>query len=99
MEEQVEKNTHWVAIAGLLGGYLPNWCEAFKLKEDAIEGAVDLHECEYGKPRIEEVLREDGYAEIDMKKFGNEYVEIVECACEQPWTHSETDEEENWKNE
>jgi hypothetical protein len=86
---------HFIAMAGL-HGCLPNYCEVFPDRAAAIESLADLHEL--GKRRTSE-LRQTGYLTLSLHRDGNEYAEIVECACPTPWIHSDSQTEADWQKE
>ena len=78
--------THYIGMAGL-HGYLPNCCETYDTYDDAVEGMADMHDL--GVRRTRE-LRRDGYLELNLDRDGNEYIEITECDCEDPESHSDS---------
>ena len=78
--------THYIGMAGL-HGYLPNCCETYDTYDDAVDGMADMHDL--GVRRIRK-LRRDGYLELNLGRDGNEYIEITECDCEDPESHSDS---------
>ena len=79
---------HFIAMAGL-HGYLPQTCEVFGNKGDAVNYLVELHELPpFGRKAKE--LRKDSYTELDLHKDGNEYAEITVCECDHPEIHSDS---------
>lgn len=76
---------HYIAMGGL-HGYLPAHCDVYDTEEEAVTALVDQYEL--GKKRAR-VLARDGYLELNLKRDGNEYIEINECTCPEPWEHSE----------
>jgi hypothetical protein len=76
---------HYIAMGGL-HGYLPNFCCALEEYEDAVQTIVQIHEL--GRNR-ERQLREDSYIELNLKRDGNEYAEIVSCDCDTPEIHND----------
>lgn len=72
---------HWIGMAGL-HGYMPNSCTAYKTKRAAAEGLAAIHERRIVKP-----LMRHGSVELDLKRDGNEYAEIVACSCPRPEDH------------
>ena len=42
-------------------------------------------------------LREYGYVDLNLARDGNEYAEVVQCLCAEPWVHAEMDEPDNWE--
>lgn len=85
---QVAKGrTHYIAMGGL-SGCLPQFCEVFWDRSDAVEYACEIHDLgPYSKFRKE--LKRNGFVYLDVHKHGNEYMEVVECNCCEPWVHSE----------
>lgn len=89
---------HWIAMAGLSGGYMPNYCDVFEEYENAVQSLADIHDL--GKTRTMR-LRKNGYLSMNMNGTdgeiglppqpadGNEYCEIIECDCDEPHIHSE----------
>jgi hypothetical protein len=87
---------HWIGMAGLRG-YMPNYCDVWQTKEDAIEGLLFIHDdALIGPPRVKTALRRFEFVEIDLHKWGNEYLEIMPCNCDEPWVHSEDGEKADW---
>lgn len=84
---------HFIAMAGL-HGYLPNYCEAFRSRDHAVSSLADTHEL--GRKRRAD-LKRDGTLELNLKRDGNEYCEIAECDCAEPWNHAESDSRGNWE--
>ena len=85
MKQETKK--HFIGMAGL-HGYLPNYCEVYPDYESAVDWLAFIHEL--GKKRTRE-LKRDGYIELNLKRDGNEYAEIVDCDCDDPSIHTE-----NW---
>ena len=79
------ENTHFIGMAGL-HGCMPNYGASFDTYEDAVESLASLHEL--GKNRTRE-LKRHGYLELNLKRDGNAYCEIVECNCSEPDSHNE----------
>lgn len=77
--------THYIAMGGL-HGCLPSHCDVYETWQDAVTALVDQYEL--GKKRAS-VLRRNLSLELNSKRDGNEYVEIVECDCETPEVHSD----------
>ena len=77
--------SHWVGIAGL-HGYLPATCGSYDTYDNACEGLADIHEL--GRNRRRE-LRRDGFLELNIRRDGNEYIEITECHCASPEEHND----------
>lgn len=84
---------HYILMGGE-HGCLPDYCAAFKTHDDAVDDAAQLYEL--GQRRIRELRRTD-YLELNPRRDGASYCEIIPCACATPWQHSETDSEENWR--
>lgn len=78
--------THYIGMAGL-HGYLPNTCEVYTAYEDAVESLASLHEL--GKKR-RAALKRDGSLELNIRRDGNEYIEITDCQCATPEEHSDS---------
>ena len=76
---------HYVAMAGL-HGCIPNSCQSYDTRQDAIEDLANLHEL--GKNR-KSILRRDNYLELNLGRDGNEYCEIIECECDNPGVHND----------
>ena len=72
---------HWIGMAGLRG-FMPNLCGAYETKRGAAEALADTHE-----RRIKTALIRHGFVELDLKRDGNEYAEIVACSCDRPQDH------------
>lgn len=79
---------HYVGIAGLYG-YMPNYCDVFRTKGDAAECLGQIHEL---SGRAIARLRRDQWIDLDLREYGNEYCEIIECDCNEPEIHSENGE-------
>ena len=77
--------THFIAVAGL-HGYLPNFHATCDTYTNAMKVLADLHELGYGRLRK---LKRDGYIELNLRRDGNEYCEIVECNCNNPECHND----------
>ena len=76
---------HWIGMAGL-HGCLPNTCASYDTKRAAAEGLAALHDSPRGV--LTSLLR-DGYAELNLKRDGNEYAEITACTCDTPSDHDD----------
>jgi hypothetical protein len=85
---------HYIAMSGQ-HGCLPDHCEVFESKKDAVQDLVQLFEL--GRTRAAR-LRKDSYLElipnpIEEKQgedFGAEYCEITVCDCDNPLAHSDS---------
>lgn len=86
---------HYILLGGE-HGCLPDYCAAFKTYADAVNDAAQLYEL--GRRRVRE-LRASGNLELNPGRDGASYCEIVSCDCDKPWTHSEMDSEDNWRDE
>lgn len=84
---------HFIAMGGL-HGCLPSHCEVYDNYEDAVSGLTDIYEL--GKRRAE-LLRKNGGLELNMRRDGNQYVEITECDCDEPWIHDEGITQKGWE--
>ena len=83
----LEPRTHYIAMGGLRG-CLPNFCDVYWDRNDAIEYACFIHDIgPYSKFRKQ--LKKFGFADLDLGKHGNEYMEVAECHCLEPWVHSD----------
>lgn len=74
---------HYVAMAGLTG-CLPSMVMADTNKADLIDAIVGEHtdlENGFTLPRVKQELKDTWYAVLDLKKFGNEYIQIDVCTC------------------
>ena len=76
---------HWIGMAGL-HGCLPATCGSYDTRDNACEGLADSHEL--GRNRRRE-LRRNGYLELNIRRDGNEYIEITECDCASPEGHND----------
>lgn len=72
---------HWIGMAGL-HGCMPNASTSYETKRAAAEGLAAMHE-----RRIVTPLMRDGSVELNLKRDGNEYAEIVACSCLRPEDH------------
>jgi len=79
------KQVHFVAMAGL-HGCLPNYCDYYETYNNAVEGLAQIHELGRDRTRI---LKRDSYLELNIRRDGNEYCEIVNCDCDIPELHSD----------
>ena len=76
---------HFIALAGL-HGCMPQCCHAHTDYDSAVEDLALIHDL--GRdPRRE--LKRTGSLELNIRRYGNEYCEIVECACATPEVHNE----------
>lgn len=86
-------------MSGLQGGYMPDSCDVSWHKSDAVESLGSLWDLSEYKKRI---LRRDMVLEVGEKNsFGyyTQYCSIDECTCNEPWIHSDSMSEEEWKLE
>lgn len=79
--------THYILMGGL-HGCIPSHCQAHTCLANAVDEAVLIYELGKGRART---LYRDLYLELNPARDGNDYVEIVECNCDEPWVHSEDD--------
>lgn len=78
--------THYIAMAGLSGGYLPNVC---LVADSATEAAQALAGClDMGERKTRELAREY-HVTLSMTHHGNEYAELVQCDCSTPEVHDD----------
>jgi hypothetical protein len=88
---------HHIAMAGL-HGCIPNYCDVFETRQGAVESLCQIHDLgPYSRFRKE--LMKYGDTELNLHKHGNEYAEIVECECAEPWVHSDSGKIEDWMKE
>jgi hypothetical protein len=92
--------THYIAMGGL-HGYMPSHCGVWDTYEGAVSDMVSMYELGKGRAKL---LKKDGSLELrnDGDEFpfindGNEYIEITECNCDEPWIHDEGLTEKEWK--
>lgn len=85
---------HFIGMAGLRG-CLPSYCDVFTTRTAAAEALADLHEC---GPRFMRRLRRAWFA-ILPPDAGNEYCNITECPCSEPWMHQDDLSKERWLRE
>ena len=74
---------HFVAMAGI-HGCMPQFLCSAETVADAAEILADVHELGRDRRRA---LKRDRYLELNMRRDGNEYCEIVECDCDHPEEH------------
>lgn len=97
---------HFIAMAGL-HGYLPNTCDVYDTYSAACESMIQLHDLQWKRVDPEthhflpgaKTLRQNGYLELNLDVDGNEYCEVTECDCDEPWIHSDSTSETEWKRE
>jgi hypothetical protein len=77
--------THYIGTSGL-HGCLPQFCSSYDRKEDAVTDLSLLHEL--GKNRTSK-LKKNLYLELNLKRDGSDYCEIVECDCSNPENHND----------
>lgn len=89
---------HFVAMAGLRGGYLPNYCDVAPTLDDAVENLCFVHD--FGRV-LRKRLKDDKVLYLDeiadsmpgnvtwQERWGNELIEIYECHCDEPWVHQD----------
>lgn len=76
---------HWIGMAGL-HGYLPLTCASYDSYNGAVDDLAKLHEL--GKNRTKE-LRQNAYIELNLRRDGNEYIEITEFDCKESEVHND----------
>lgn len=86
---------HYIGMAGL-HGYMPSCCDVYQTKGDAAESLGWIHDLSGRKIKQ---LRRDMYLELNMEEHGNEYCEISECDCSEPWIHSDSMSEDDYLRE
>lgn len=82
---------HYIAQSGLTGGYMPNVSEVCDTRTQAAEFLGEIFELSGYKIKQ---LRKDWYMEVGEKDiYGsyNEYCEIIECNCDTPEIHSDSE--------
>lgn len=93
-----EARKHFIGMAGL-HGYIPNYCDVYATFDDAVEGLCQIHDLG-PRSRFRRELKKFGYVELRLHSkqinggfwvegHGNEYAEIIECECAEPWVHSD----------
>jgi hypothetical protein len=75
---------HYIAMSGS-HGCLPDHCQSFGCKRDAVNDLVELFGLGQWATRR---LRQDGYVALSPGA-GAEYCEIQECDCHSPETHND----------
>jgi hypothetical protein len=80
-------STHWIGMAGL-HGCLPQTCDVYESVKDAADSLAQIHDL--GKKRTAQLGR-DLYIELNIRRDGNEYAEIVRCDCDSPNNHSDSE--------
>jgi hypothetical protein len=87
-------SAHYIAMSGM-HGCLPDHCEVFETRADAVTDLTSLFEL----GRIRETrLKENGYLELEVSLieaaqgdcFGADYCEISACNCATPEIHSDS---------
>lgn len=81
----MKQKTHFVGMAGL-HGYMPNYVSNYDTYDDAVDYLASMHEL--GSRRKAE-LKRNGYIELNIHKYGNEYAEIEACNCDDPECHND----------
>lgn len=82
---------HFIVMAGLRG-YMPNYCDVCPTLDSAVESLAGLHEL--GRDRKRKLKRQRF---LKMRpQDGNEYCEIEECSCSEPWVHQDGQSKESW---
>lgn len=76
---------HYIVMAGL-HGCMPNYCASHSNRQNAIEDGICLSEL--GRDRARAFAR-DLYIELNLRRDGNEYMEISECDCSTPEIHND----------
>ena len=71
-------------MAGL-HGCLPNVCYSHDSYNEAVDDMASMHEL--GRDRKRK-LKRCGYLELNCRRDGNEYIEIVSCSCDNPENHN-----------
>lgn len=85
---------HFIGLAGQRG-CLPNYCDVFRNKTAAAQALAGLHE---RGQKFAERLSRDGIAAL-RPEDGNEYCEIQECSCSEPWIHQDGLPKAQWLRE
>lgn len=85
---------HFIGLAGQRG-CLPNYCDVFVNKTSAAQALAELHECGQDFAKC---LSRDGTAAL-RPEDGNEYCEIQECSCSEPWIHQDGLSKAQWLRE
>jgi len=71
---------------GGLHGYLPQFCYSAESIDDCIDIANNIHD-DLFQYQIKD-LRKYQYTELNLRKQGNEYIEITQCDCDKPEQHN-----------
>lgn len=74
---------HYIAMSGS-SGCLPDFCEPFQKRKEAVDALGDLHEM---TRKEKEALRSSGYVTLTV---GADYAEVKECQCVTPGIHTES---------
>jgi hypothetical protein len=90
----VKNPKHYIAMSGM-HGCLPDHCEVFETREDAVSDLVFLFDL--GRTRTAR-LRKESYLKLTPSAverrqdvdFGADYCEITECDCDNPSIHSDS---------
>jgi len=86
---------HYIGMGGM-HGYMPNFCDVYSTYKNCIEGIACIQDL--GKNRKAR-LKRDGCLELNLRRDGNEYVEIQECDCNEPWIHQDGESKDSWIKE
>jgi hypothetical protein len=92
---------HYIYMSGD-HGCLPDYCDVSTSHSAAVDSLCQLHDL--GSVRRKRLANDD-YLELELSPiektqgfdFGAEYCEITECECLEPWIHSDSMSEEEWK--
>lgn len=76
---------HYIGMAGLCC-YMPNYTTVGDTRGAVADDLGRLHDLSQRRVNL---LRRDMYCDLDLRKEGNEYCEIVRCECETPGDHTE----------
>lgn len=87
--------THFIGMAGL-HGCMPATCDVYDTHNDAAASLADLHDLGVNRAAA---LRRNGYLELNLHRDGNEYAEITECDCAEPWIHSDSMTQKDWEQD
>lgn len=81
---------HYIAISGAKG-CLPDYCQSFAARKDAIDSLVALFELA-PRGKFTQQLETCDYVSFPKHLFaGADYAEIQKCACDNPSIHNDGD--------
>lgn len=82
---------HYIAMSGN-NGCLPDHCNAFRNRSDAIQSLIDIFEFRpYGNKATE--LKTFGYVTLEKYTYGAEYASVEKCDCNNMKIHNDDGDE------